>query len=289
MKIATIAPVYDLDLCDSFSHLYLVLQFLCATDPQYKAHFANIKRKHKDAYIILDNNANEGKLCEPAELLATAKEINADEIVCPDVYENADETIAMTQEFLDKYHYDYIENNFKTMAVLQGHDKESFLKCYNEFVEDPRIDILGVGYRNLMKPFRDEVDKAIWPYINTNYLKNVLQNDCYYYMMSRVHFLRNILDFNELKKYNKKLHLLGSWNPYEMNFYRIPWFTEEQLGYIRGWDSACCAQAAQAKIKFDITCGVKDKPKAVLNFENHMDTATRNLCKHNIKTLKRWL
>ena len=289
MKAATIAPIYNLDLCDSFSHLYLALQFLCASDPQYKAYFANIKRKHKDSYIILDNGANEQKLCEPVELLTSAKEINADEIVCPDVYENTDDTIKMTQDFLDKYHYDYIENNFKTMAVLQGLDRESFLKCYNEFIKDPRINVLGVGYRNLMRPFREDIDKVDWDGIDTKYLKEKLDNDCYYYTMSRLYFLRHVLDFNKLKENNKRLHLLGSYNPFEMKFYREPWFTSEQLGFIRGWDSACCAQAAQANVLFDKTYGVKDKPKAILGFDKHMGGNTLQLCKENISILKGWL
>jgi hypothetical protein len=288
MQIATIAPIYNLELCDSFSHLYLVLQFLCAEDPQYKSYFTNIKKKYGDAYVILDNNANEGCLCEDTALLSTAKEINADEIVCPDVYEDADNTIKITQRFLDTYHYKYIENNFNTMAVLQGKDKKSFLKCYNEFVEDPRVNFLGVGYRNLMKPFRDEIDSVKWP-MDTKYLKEKLNEDCYYYTLSRLYFLKYILDFEQLKMYNKSLHLLGSYNPFEMKFYNEELFTKEQLKFIRGWDSACCTQAAQAGVVFDNTYGVVDKPKAILGFDKHIDSATKQMVELNIQTIKEWI
>ena len=96
MDLAVIAPIHDLDLCDKLSHLYLILSWLCKEDPQYKNYWKNIKNKYKDAYVILDNGANEGKLSKDLDLLKTALDINANEIVLPDEYHNSEATIKKT-------------------------------------------------------------------------------------------------------------------------------------------------------------------------------------------------
>jgi hypothetical protein len=289
MQVATIAPVYDLDLCDSFSHFYMVLQWLCVEDPQYKSHFINVKRRYQDVYIVLDNGMNEQRLCTDQALLETARDINANEIICPDVFLDAEQTIKKTTAFLDKYYESHIKGKFNTMAVLQGDDEESFLKCYDAFLNDDRINFLGIGYRNLMKPFKGKIEDFEFDGLNKQELKDVLINDCYYYTLSRLYFLKNVLDFKKLEEKDKSLHLLGSYNPYEMKFFKEPLFTAQELLYIRSWDSACCIQAAQAGVTFNENYGVKDKPKAILNFEDHLDGNTRRLAQKNIKILKGWL
>ena len=77
MKLATITPVYDLDLCKETSNLYLVLSWLCQQNPEYKSYWINLD---SDAYKILDNGANEGKLSDDLDILNLAMDIDADEI-----------------------------------------------------------------------------------------------------------------------------------------------------------------------------------------------------------------
>jgi len=286
--IAIISPVYDLELSDEMSHLYMVLSWLCKEDPQYKSHFSNIKRNYNDAYVILDNGMNENKMSSDSEIISTAYEINADEIICPDAYLNADETIKRTKTFLDTHYDKYIKDKFNVMAVLQGFDNDSFLKCYNEFLKDERISFLGVGYRNLMKPFKNEIENWKPSGINTEMLKQELTNDCYCYTMSRLYFLKNILNFDALKENDKSIHLLGIYNPVELSFYKTI-FNDKELLYIRGCDSASPCQAAQANIPFDKQFGVKDKPKALLDFDRRMDGNVNRLAKYNINIMKDWV
>jgi len=286
--IAVIAPVYDLELSDEMSHLYMVLSWLCKEDPQYKSHFANIRRKHKDSYVILDNGMNEGKMSSDEEIIITADEINANEIICPDVYLDARATIDKTKDFLDKYHTAYINKSFNVMAVLQGNDRDSFLKCYRSFLRDDRINFLGVGYRNLMKPFREDIDKWKPKGIDIGYLKEHLDEDCYYYTLSRLYFLTEVLSFAKLRQCNKSIHLLGIYNPFELSLYKKLIHPTEML-MIRGCDSAAPCQAAQAGVVFDKSYGVKDKPKALLDFDKRMDGNVNRLAKHNIEIMKEWV
>ena len=293
MEIATIAPAYDLELSDRISHTFMALQFLCKTNPQYRSYFSNIKRNYNDAYVILDNNANEGCLCSGIELINTAYDIFADEMVCPDEYHNAKETINKTKAFLDEHYDKHIKNKFNTMAVLQGETEEDFLTCYNEFINDDRINILGVGYRNLKKPFGDKMNKLTpeqWikdGVSDFHLLKRELTEDTLFYTLSRIFFLRNILNYKMLHDKNKKLHMLGLYNPYELSLYK-KCLSEYQLGFIRGCDSAAACQAAQAGVVFDKHFGVKDKPKKLLNFEDRLSSDKRIIAEHNILVMKEW-
>jgi len=286
--IAVIAPVYDLELSDELSHLYMVLSWLCKEDPQYKSHYTNIKRKQDDAYVILDNGMNEGKMSSDQEIISTAHDINANEIICPDVYLDSSGTVRKTKKFLNVYYNGYVKGKFSVMGVLQGRDKESFLNCYDEFLNDDRINFLGVGYRNLMEPFKEEIDNWKTDLIDMDYLKKNLSDDCYYYTLSRLYFLRNILDFKKLKDNNKSIHLLGIYNPFELSLYS-KLFSDDELLHIRGCDSAAPCQAAQAGVAFDKTYGVKDKPQSMLAFEARMDGNVNRLAKHNIEIMKEWV
>ena len=294
MDLAVISPVHDLDLSDELSHLYLILSWLCKEDPQYKNHWKTIKNQYKDSYIILDNGANEGKLSEDLDLLKLALDINVDEIVLPDEYLNTKQTINKTKSFLSNYYSKHISGMFNTMAVLQGEEIHDFLSCYKTFLTDSRINILGVGYRNLVEPFKNDIHNIgdnEWRLLgvdNIEYLSEMVSEETFYYTLSRVYFLRRIINFDDLKKYKKKIHLLGIWNPIELSLYN-KMFTEEELSFIRGCDSAAPCQAAQAGVEFNPKYGVKDKPKAYLDFEKQMTPEKKQLAKKNIDVIREWV
>ena len=293
MKQAVIAPVYDLDLSSRLSHLYLILSWLCKKDPQYKSYWNNIKRKHLDAYIILDNGANEQQLSNNLELITLANDINVDEIVAPDVYHDYLGTQEKTKGFLNEYYDKYIKNRFNIMAVVQGKTKENFIDCFNSFINDDRINIIGIGYKNLKLPFEDDMlllsteDWFNLGITNIQQLKDNLSTETYFYTLSRIFFLKKIIKVIELPK-NKKIHLLGLWNPKEIHLYQQV-FSNEELDKIRGCDSASPCQAAQSKILFNEEYGVKNKPQVLLKFEERLSTEERNLAEKNIEIMKKWI
>ena len=294
MEVAVISPVYDLDLSDNLSHLYMALQWLCKKDPQYRSHWKNIKTKFPSSYVILDNGANEAQLCDDLELLGTAVDINADEIVAPDVFDDAEGTMSKTEIFLGNYFEKYIEGNFNVMAVAQGRNQVQFMDCYKEFVIDPRISTIGIGYRNLFKPFEFNMrplTEESWKALgipDTRVLKDMLDEQTFYFTVSRLFFLRTRVDFKDLRKHNKQIHLLGLTNPYELSLYKKVLYPEE-LELIRGCDSASPCQAAQAGVKFNKGFGVEKKPKDYLDFEKRMTSKQRELAIKNMVIIEKWM
>jgi len=288
MKLATIAPVYDLDLCKSTSDLYLILSWLCKENKQYKHYWTNTHTGYK----ILDNGANEGKLSDDLDILNLADDIYADEIVAPDAYLDAEATLSKTETFLGKYYESRIKGNFKVMAVAQGKSQQQFMDCYNEFLLDPRIDVIGIGYRNLYEPFeytlKDLTDET-WTTLgieNVEYLREEMDEKTFLYTLSRIHFLKTQVDYTKLKDNNKQLHMLGLYNPFELTFFKG--LRDYKIDCIRGVDSAAACQAAQASVKFDKTFGVKDKPQAFLDFEQKLPITNRLLATQNIEIMKEW-
>lgn len=289
MDISIITTQHDVEMANELSHTYMVLQWLCREDPQYKGHWCNIKREFDDAYVILDNGANEGKLCSGMELINTAYDILADEIICPDVYKDANKTVEKTKEFLNEYYEKYLNNKINVMAVLQGNTEQSFMDCYNAFLDDNRIGIIGVGYRNLMEAFKPQIDKFDWDSVNINnhYLKDNLNEDCYYYTLSRLYFLKNKVNYKTIKEKGKHFHLLGLYNPAELGFYKR--VLQDNMSFIRGNDSACLSQAAQAKVRFNKSFGVYNKPKTLLNFDKRLSSSEKIIFNENLNILREWL
>lgn len=288
MKQAIISPVYDLDLSDSLSHTYLILSWLCKKDPQYKSYWNNIKRKYNDAYVILDNGANEGQLSSDRDILSLALEMNVNEIVAPDEYLNADFTIEKTKKFLDDYYEDYIKGRLNIQAVIQGRTKEDFLKCYNYYLNEPRINIIGIGYRNLYEPFIDEMKDWFNRSGDFVTLKNKpIEEKTFYYTISRFYFINQYIETVDILNNDKQIHMLGLTNPYELHI--IKQLPKEKFELIRSCDSAAPIQAAQANVLFDKNYGVKSKPKAMLDFEERLSSEQRMLAQQNIQIMKEWI
>lgn len=293
IKQAIIPPIHDLDLADSLSNLYLVLSWLCLQDEGYRNHWIDLK-KNKDCYIILDNGANEGKLSNDDELIKLACDMGINEVVTPDVYLDWYGTVDKTKNFLIKYHDTLKKNNINTMSVLQGKTEEEFNSCFDAFVSDNRVNILGVGYRNLMLPFRNKMEAMTdddWIKIGVSeikHLRDVLEPDTFYYTLSRLYFLTMVVDYNKLGLYNKKIHLLGLMNPYELSIL-TRCLSEKEMSFIRGCDSAAPVQAAQANVIFDVSFGVVKKPKALLDFEKKLENDEKALAIKNIEIMKGWL
>jgi len=292
MDYAIITTAKDVELSSRLSHLYMVLAWLCKEDPQYKAYFINAKQRYNDSYTILDNGANENKLCEPEEIINVAYDLFADEIIAPDVYGDYVGTKDKTQEFLSKYYDKYLKDKFNIMGVIQGDTEESFLNCFNYYLNEPKIGVIGIGYRNLLKPFKSkmiEVTDETWNEIgidNVPFLKSKLTEDTFYYTLSRIYFLKKYEDLIYSLK-DKKIHLLGLTNPYEMSLYNKI-FSQKFLNKIRGCDSACLSQAAQASVIFNKEYGVIQKPKNILDFHEGLSTSQRFIFEENLKIFKKW-
>lgn len=290
MKIALIAPVSHLEFSHVMSDLYMCLHWLYEKNIHYRRFFDQLKA-NPARYIILDNGANEGYMAKDQNFIDAALGLRADEIIAPDFYQKGSKTIVETNDFLNKY-YETNKDRLKFMAVVQGKRLSDLSKCYYTFLNDPRISTIGIGYRNLIPAvepfFKDTIKTHLKNNIKVDWLRTKMTKKCFKFMLSRLVFMLNIVDPDELKKNGKILHFLGCYNPFELYLLNQV-LTVKQLKCIRGCDTAIAFQAAQANVRFEPSYGVTDKPKKLLEFETPLSNEEYDLVKKNLKTLAYWL
>jgi hypothetical protein len=292
MNIVVISPIHNLNISENINNQYMVLAWLLQEEPGYVDYFKKLKAKNPSAWVTCDNGLNEGRLVKGQELVDLAKEISSDEIITPDVYMDAAETIVETGKFIEEYHDQFGDMN--VMSVPQGNDKESFMACFNSFKEHDKIDTLGIGYRNLYEAFKSEMEEMSiedWEEIgieNAANLKDCIHEHTFYYTLSRLYFLKKYVDFNKLARMGKNIHLLGIYNPYELSYYNKI-FNKSELRLIRSCDSAAPNQAAQVGLKINPDYGVVDKPVKYLDFKSEMTDDQISLAVENIEQIRSWV
>lgn len=293
MQLGLITPTPHL-LSDTLkqSKFHMVLGHLLK-DETYRMFYSHLKALDPEAYILCDNSANEGYMLKGTELLSLAESIHADEIIAPDKYHDSEVTINETFDFLDNYYESSIKGKFKVMAVPQGETLDEYVGCYEEFADDPRIDVIGIGYRNLIPAIIDDIfllDDNDWKALGINnpeILFENLEDNCFNYTMSRVLFLKTWPKFRKLNKANKRIHLLGLYNPIELKLIN-ECLTKSELKIIRSCDSAAPWQAAQSSLRFNDGFGVVTKPKAFLDFNMKCTAEQLDIFKFNWNLLKHW-
>jgi len=138
-------PTKYLDTFSSYSTYCLVLAHLVGDDKDYTKFFQEEKRKGK--YIVLDNGAYEKGISIPdKDLLQKAILLGADEIICPDVWKDSENTIKRTREFLHYVNGESKLKNFQFMFVPQGETLEKWIFCFNNLSVIPLFNTLGLSF-----------------------------------------------------------------------------------------------------------------------------------------------
>jgi hypothetical protein len=292
MKLAIITPIPHLNDFPNDSNFVMVLGHLLK-NRKYSKYYKDLKKEHPDTYILCDNSANEGYMIKGKELISLATKINANEIIAPDKYHDAEITKSETIKFLDEHYEKDLRDRFNVMAVPQGDTLIKYTDCYNTFINDPRINTIGIGYRTLIPALMKDIyltTPHYWEQMGVNEIRllaDSLEDNCFNYTMSRLFFIRHFVNFIELNNKSKQIHLLGLYNPIELKLINKA-FSKRELTSIRSCDSAAPWQAAQANVIFNEHYGVSSKPKAYLDFEYKCDNWQRAAYEHNIKLLRKW-
>lgn len=221
MKAALIPPIPHLK---QFGHgpLHLLLAHLLKhpKHTQYKNHYKE-ERKH-GAYLILDNSAHEkGEGEDPEELMIRALEMNAQEVVVPDVLDDGPATV----EACVAAHEVWYEGHYAGMQMLdpalmyvpQGKDLEEWVECFHQLVSIQGFASRRFGIR------RDFVlgvskDYEVWE----GGIELLLDN--------HVWPMKILLDGHGIKMH---VHLLG-WG---RDLWRLEYLSQ-QFPWIRSTDSA---------------------------------------------------
>ena len=141
MKLINIYPLGNLGMHYT-QDMHMFLTHLVEKYPFY-AKFA----KEVKGYKILDNSLIElGGAVDLRRVLNAAEDIDADEIILPDVFQNGPATIDAVNIALSELNYLYPNRSwpYKLMAVAQGKNEEEWYQCYMSLLKNPDIDVIGI-------------------------------------------------------------------------------------------------------------------------------------------------
>lgn len=134
-----VPPAHYKDIVEEDFHMCLA--HLVLESPEYREYYEGLSLI-EGVHVLMDNGAAEDSQLSNEELIETFKMINPTEIVLPDVLCNCSATIVKTFDFLNKY-ADKLDYQF--MAVPQGATFTEWLICARTFVQDKRINSIGVS------------------------------------------------------------------------------------------------------------------------------------------------
>lgn len=221
MKTAYIPPIPHLkDFGEGDFHL--ILSHLL-DDQDYREHYKD--QRERGAWILLDNSAHEdGHGADAEKLIYQALDIGAQEIVVPDVLDDADASLEMSIAALETWNKmknlkDKIDN-LRFMYVPQGESYERLVYCldnlvkahvYNSRQQHYRLDFsIGISkdYERFKGGLMRFLDEEIAP-LHTAFAKNGVD--------VQVHMLgwgRNLWELSKIAKKHTFLRSTDSAKPF---------------------------------------------------------------------------
>ncbi len=298
MNFAPILPIHDLDLSYPY-HFHMLLAW-AADNETYSTFYKNRKKNNSGLYYILDNGANEDKVISGKQYIDIAYELEVSEIIAPDVYQDYNQTLEKTYSFIENDYPELEKKGVNLMAVLQGKTFKELLEGFEIYLKNPKIDIIGIGYRNIVTAMLEKscIDGGMtkmtsheWEGLGIREYKRLAKwctAETLNYTLSRIYFLRKLVDLVNVHNHFKKIHLLGLFNPYELLLFRQAFSMEEFDDIIRACDSAAPVQAAQVYVEFDMY-GVKTKPKKYLDMFSPLGKKQREIAEKNLQKINNWI
>ena len=136
MKTAYIPPIPHLKDF-GVGDFHLILSHLL-DDPEYREHYK--EQRARGAWLLLDNSAHEdGQGADAEKLIYQALDLDVQEVVVPDVLDNADGTLEMSISALETWNNlrnlkEKIEH-LRFMYVPQGEDYDRLVYCLDNLVK----------------------------------------------------------------------------------------------------------------------------------------------------------
>ena len=159
MKLASILPVknnnriYENDYAMLLTHLAL------------QGYYAPRNPHERNCYTILDNSLiEEGKAIDLSTVMDMADALQVDEIVLPDVFMDAYETIYAVEDAVNFIRRKGPWNRtYKLMAVCQGSSYTTFNQCFDRLSRIPEIHCIGIpkAVNRFMPGGRPSIE-ALW-------------------------------------------------------------------------------------------------------------------------------
>jgi len=284
MKICIIAPVLSLEKYSNLGDCEMALTHLIVDNPafsfpkklreQYINYFK--KKSQEGKWLILDNSAYEiGKLEEksasgkglaPELVMQAAELIEPSIVIAQDVLCDREATLESTKSFIKFVKDKGLYGKFQIMGVAQGKNKEQWLESFNDLMNIPEINQIGLSKISVPLCFGDN-----------QHTSGCVSN-------ARLKCTKEISD---LWHQPKKVHLLGGDN-------MLPWELSQQKKYdwIYSNDSSACFWYGAHGWQFDPVSGSVEKIiTAKPDLENAANCTAaksylnRDLILHNISIL----
>ena len=145
MKFALTAPIYMMKYTYESDFLFVLAQYL--KYDLYRqfvlewrpATMNAITHPGEPLSIMLDNGAYENELQNAEQMIEVCELVKPDIVVAPDRFRIMDDTIEITNAFLDEYRGDA-----ELMVVPQGRDDNEWLTCYYHLLSELSFDWVGI-------------------------------------------------------------------------------------------------------------------------------------------------
>lgn len=195
VKVSHEVPLRLLSLSETFNDYDYCLPHLLDQYPEYEEYFR--KSKEKGRYIIMDNSLHElGEAYDNNRLWHWIKELEPNEFIVPDVWENATKSVRNAKSWSTAK----MPENTTKVAVVQGKSYTDFATSYQSYK--------WFGYQKIAFSYG-----ASW------------FNECFYHpnqyiskMMGRLKTITNLYKNNIISDFDR-VHLLGCNLPQEFLYY----------------------------------------------------------------------
>lgn len=271
MKSNHEAPLELMNFVKSYNDYDFCLPHLLDQSKEYEEFFRQSKKENR--YIIMDNSLHElGESYDFNRLIFWLKELQPDEFIVPDVWNDQDKTIRNAKMYKGILEYNY---NGLLTTVVQGKTMGNYMLCYQtlkdlgykkiafSYGSDVYLDFYE--YKSL-KPFQQKFKKL------TPNIKKAL---------GRINMIEWLLEKNIITN-SDDIHLLGTASPFEFNYLK-------KYKFITTIDTSNPVMYGIDGNKYNKDMIVEDKPKPNINshFFNKNLNQYKEFIEHNLKTFKK--
>jgi len=210
---------------------------------EYKDHF--IRYKEKGGYIIMDNSLHElGHAYDFDRLMHWVDELEPDEFIIPDVWEDMEASIANAKEWKNIR----LPENVEKVVVVQAKTIHEAFEC--------TVTYKNLGYKKICYSYGASYYNDICVHPNKDLGK----------ALGRVYVISTLYNQGVLEK-NDRVHLLGCAVPQEFSWYK-------DIKCIESIDTSNPVMAALENTVYN-TSGLYKKPKA--NMNDHFEMSYRDI------------
>ena len=198
VKVSHELPINMLNRSYDINDYEYCLPHLLDQNEEYKNHF--YKAKKDGRYIIMDNSLHElGEAYDTDRLLYWIEELEPDEFIVPDVWQNKTSTLVNAKYWMKNYK---LPKNTTKVAVVQAQNYGEACECY---------DILQFhqGYKKIAFSYGADWYAKEFPHPNPLVGK----------MMGRILTISKMYKSGLISK-SDRIHLLGCALPQEFRYYK---------------------------------------------------------------------